>query len=105
MTPSPQLYGTSPAISQRSYSLVLFPLALPLREVKDNCFCEVMTHVLLERFIVHRPHPWGALVMFIELLRNQKYEFWSKEFVRVAHEVTMLLEIVSALVSYSIHGS
>ena len=74
-------------------------------EVRDNCFREVMTRVLLERFIVHRPHPWGALVTFIELLRNQKYEFWSKEFVRVAPEVTMLLESVSALVSHSIHGS
>jgi CCR4-NOT transcription complex subunit 1 len=58
-----------------------------------------MTRVLLERFIVHRPHPWGALVTFIELLRNSKYEFWNKEFIRVAPEVTraimMLLENVS----------
>ncbi|KAF8431772.1 Not1-domain-containing protein [Boletus edulis BED1] len=70
-------------------------------EVKDDYFREVMTRVLLERFIVHRPHPWGALVTFIELLRNQKYEFWSKEFVRVAPEVTMLLESVSACASVS----
>ncbi|KAG9318169.1 Not1-domain-containing protein [Chiua virens] len=64
-------------------------------EVKDECFREVMTRVLLERFVVHRPHPWGALVTFIELLRNQKYEFWNKEFIRVAPEVTMLLESVA----------
>jgi CCR4-NOT transcription complex subunit 1 len=64
-------------------------------EVRDDRFREVMTKTLLERFIVHRPHPWGALVTFIELLRNPKYEFWSKEFVRVAPEVTMLLERVS----------
>ncbi|EDR11008.1 uncharacterized protein LACBIDRAFT_141130, partial [Laccaria bicolor S238N-H82] len=42
-------------------------------EVKDDRLREVMTKVLLERFIVHRPHPWGALVTFIELLRNPKY--------------------------------
>ena len=54
-----------------------------------------MTKVLLERFIVHRPHPWGALVTFIELLRNQKYDFWSKDFIRIAPEVTLLLESVS----------
>lgn len=54
-----------------------------------------MTKVLLERFIVHRPHPWGALVTFIELLRNAKYDFWSKEFIRIAPEVTLLLESVS----------
>ncbi|EGN96141.1 hypothetical protein SERLA73DRAFT_112282 [Serpula lacrymans var. lacrymans S7.3] len=64
-------------------------------EVKDERFKEVMTRVLLERFIVHRPHPWGALVTFIELLRNPKYEFWHKEFIRVAPEVTLLLESVA----------
>ncbi|KAL0063300.1 CCR4-NOT core subunit cdc39 [Marasmius tenuissimus] len=63
-------------------------------EVKDDVFREIMTKVLLERFIVHRPHPWGALVTFIELLRNPKYDFWSKEFIRIAPEVTMLLESV-----------
>ncbi|KAJ7236727.1 Not1-domain-containing protein [Mycena haematopus] len=64
-------------------------------EVKDDRFREIMTKVLLERFVVHRPHPWGALVTFIELLRNPKYDFWSKEFIRVAPEVTMLLESVA----------
>jgi CCR4-NOT transcription complex subunit 1 len=54
-----------------------------------------MTKVLLERFIVHRPHPWGALVTFIELLHNTKYDFWSKDFIRVAPEVTLLLDSVS----------
>ncbi|KAF7359396.1 Not1-domain-containing protein [Mycena sanguinolenta] len=64
-------------------------------EVKDERFREIMTRVLLERFVVHRPHPWGAMVTFIELLRNPKYEFWSKEFIRIAPEVTMLLESVA----------
>lgn len=66
-------------------------------EVKDARFREVMTKVLLERFIALRPHPWGALVTFIELLRNSKYEFWSMDFVRIAPEVTLLLESVSSL--------
>ncbi len=63
-------------------------------EMKDDRFREIMTKVLLERFIVHRPHPWGALVTFIELLRNPKYEFWAKEFIRIAPEVTVLLDSV-----------
>ena len=46
----------------------------------------------MERFVVHRPHPWGALVTFIELLRNPKYDFWSKGFVRAAPEVSLLLD-------------
>ncbi|KAL0947287.1 hypothetical protein HGRIS_013407 [Hohenbuehelia grisea] len=64
-------------------------------EVKDERFCEVMTRVLLERVIIHRPHPWGSLVTFIELLRNPKYDFWSKDFIRVAPEVNFLLESVA----------
>jgi CCR4-NOT transcription complex subunit 1 len=63
-------------------------------EVMDDRFREIMTKVLLERFVVHRPHPWGALVTFIELLRNPKYDIWSKEFVHIAPEVTVLLESV-----------
>ncbi|KAI0075480.1 Not1-domain-containing protein [Panus rudis PR-1116 ss-1] len=65
-------------------------------EVKVDRFREVMTKVLLERFLVHRPHPWGALVTFIELLRNPKYDFWNQDFIRVAPEVTLLLENVSS---------
>lgn len=64
-------------------------------EVKDDRFREVTTRVLLERFVVHRPHPWGALATFIELLRNSKYDFWTKEFIRVAPEVTILLESIA----------
>ena len=63
-------------------------------EVKSTQFREIMTKVLLERFLVHRPHPWGALVTFIELLRNSKYDFWNQEFIHVAPEVTVLLENV-----------
>ncbi|KAI0698481.1 Not1-domain-containing protein [Cytidiella melzeri] len=64
-------------------------------EVKADRFREILTRVLLERFLVHRPHPWGALVTFIELLRNTKYEFWNQEFIHIAPEVTLLLETVA----------
>ncbi|KAI0807086.1 Not1-domain-containing protein [Fomes fomentarius] len=53
-------------------------------EIQVDQFREIMTRVLLERFLVHRPHPWGALVTFIELLRNLKYNFWQQEFIHVA---------------------
>ncbi|KAI0637267.1 Not1-domain-containing protein [Trametes polyzona] len=66
-------------------------------EIDTDSFREVMTRVLLERFLVHRPHPWGALVTFIELLRNPKYQFRQQEFVNVAPEVTLLLDNVRAL--------
>ena len=64
-------------------------------EIKADRFREIMTRVLLERFLVHRPHPWGALVTFIELLRNTKYDFWNQEFIQVAPEISLLLETVS----------
>ncbi|KAH9180386.1 Not1-domain-containing protein [Lactarius sanguifluus] len=68
-------------------------------DASDDSFREIVTRVLMERFVVHRPHPWGALVTFIELLRNPKYDFWSKNFVRAAPEVTLLLDSVGHLLS------
>ena len=29
--------------------------------------------MLVERLIVHRPHPWGLLITFIELIKNPRY--------------------------------
>ncbi|KAH8102882.1 Not1-domain-containing protein [Cristinia sonorae] len=70
-------------------------------EVKEDRFREVMAKVLLERFLVHRPHPWGALVTFVELLRNPKYDFWNQEFIRIAPEVTLFLETVCVLIIFA----
>ncbi|EJF62472.1 Not1-domain-containing protein [Dichomitus squalens LYAD-421 SS1] len=64
-------------------------------DIQVDQFREIVTRVLLERFLVHRPHPWGALVTFIELLRNPKYNFWNQEFIHIAPEVTLLLENVA----------
>ena len=38
------------------------------------------SRVLVERLIIHRPHPWGLLITFIELIKNPRYNFWSKPF-------------------------
>ena len=43
--------------------------------------------VLLERLIVNRPHPWGLLITFIELIKNSSYNFWKHEFVHCAPEI------------------
>ena len=68
-------------------------------QANDETFREILTRVLLERLIVHRPHPWGALLTFIELLRNPKYDFWNKDFVRAVPEVTLMLDNVRNYVS------
>jgi hypothetical protein len=36
---------------------------------------------------VNRPHPWGLLVTFIELIKNPAFKFWNHEFVRCAPEI------------------
>merc|ERR1711871_789934 len=56
---------------------------------------EQITRVLLERLIVHRPHPWGLLITFIELIKNPRYNFWSKGFTRCAVEIERLFESVA----------
>ena len=56
---------------------------------------EIITRVLLERLIVHRPHPWGLLITFIELIKNPRYRFWTCKFVRCAPEVFRLFQSVA----------
>ena len=43
--------------------------------------------VLLERLIVNRPHPWGLLITFIELIKNPNFKFWGHDFVHCAVEI------------------
>ena len=56
---------------------------------------EQITRVLLERLIVNRPHPWGLLITFIELIKNPQFKFWHHDFVRCAPEIENLFESVA----------
>ncbi|WZZ19713.1 hypothetical protein YC2023_112802 [Brassica napus] len=56
---------------------------------------EQITRVLLERLIVNRPHPWGLLITFIELIKNPRYGFWQHAFIRCAPEIEKLFESVA----------
>ncbi|CAD7952837.1 unnamed protein product [Amoebophrya sp. A25] len=55
---------------------------------------EIITRVLIERLIVHRPHPWGLLITFIELIKNPAYNFWDRPFVHCAPEIEGLFRSV-----------
>jgi CCR4-NOT transcription complex subunit 1 len=66
-------------------------------DMKDGIFDEIVARCLLERFFVHRPHVWGTLNTVIELVRNPKYGFMERDFVKLSPNVTMLLQNVSAL--------
>jgi CCR4-NOT transcription complex subunit 1 len=56
---------------------------------------EQITRILLERLIVHRPHPWGLLITFIELIKNPRYDFWSHRFTHCAPELERVFESVA----------
>eukprot|EP00978_Attheya_sp_CCMP212_P003167 scaffold6570_cov51-Attheya_sp.AAC.6 len=64
-------------------------------EAQNEGVKEQVTRVLLERLIVHRPHPWGLLITFIELIKNQHYQFWSHPFTRCATEIEKVFESVA----------
>jgi len=77
------------------FSCVLLYLFLQSKDSKDEVLMELMTRVLLERLIVHRPHPWGLLITFIELIKNPRYAFWSMKFTKCAPEIERLFESVA----------
>merc|ERR1719399_1171883 len=64
-------------------------------DTNDEIVREQITRVLLERLIVHRPHPWGLLITFIELIKNTRYQFWNHSFVKCAPEVEKLFQSVA----------
>ncbi len=63
---------------------------------------EQLTRVMLERLVVHRPHPWGLLVTFNELLRNPVYAFWSHSFTKGDGDMEKLFANVSR--SFNLQG-
>ncbi|KAI8394298.1 CCR4-Not complex component, Not1-domain-containing protein [Radiomyces spectabilis] len=64
-------------------------------ECSEERIKEQITRVLLERLIVNRPHPWGLLITFVELIKNPRYNFWSHSFTRCAKDIERLFESVS----------
>ncbi|KAF2712195.1 Not1-domain-containing protein [Pleomassaria siparia CBS 279.74] len=48
---------------------------------------QTITRVLLERLLVHRPHPWGLIITLLEILKNRTYAFWDLPFVKAAPEL------------------
>jgi CCR4-NOT transcription complex subunit 1 len=71
--------------------VVLYLFAESTKEIVK----EQITRVLLERLIVNRPHPWGLLITFIELIKNPRYSFWNHSFTRCATDIERLFESVS----------
>ena len=71
------------------------PLLYMFAEAGSELAQEQITRVLLERLIVNRPHPWGLLITFIELIKNPRYNFWAHSFTRCAPDIERLFESVA----------
>lgn len=68
-------------------------------QIKDETFKEVVTKVLLERVLCHRPHPWGVVMTLIELIRDPKCDFFSHKFTRAYPEIHAMLRKIGAHVN------
>ncbi|KAF9185667.1 hypothetical protein BGZ51_002497 [Haplosporangium sp. Z 767] len=71
-------------------------------EATQESIKEQITRVLLERLIVNRPHPWGLLITFIELIKNPRYAFWDHAFTRCDPDIEKLFDSVSRSVKRSV---
>lgn len=56
---------------------------------------EAIARILVERLIAHKPHPWGLLVTFVELVKNAHYKFWEYRFTYATPEVQHLLRALA----------
>ena len=72
-----------------SYAL-LFLFGMDPNDQMESDVRQQITRVLLERLIVHRPHPWGLIITLLELLKNPSYMFWDLPFIKAAPEARHL---------------
>ncbi|KAI8897671.1 CCR4-Not complex component, Not1-domain-containing protein [Globomyces pollinis-pini] len=82
------------------FSCVLLHL---FAEATSEIVQEQITRVLIERLIASRPHPYGLLITFIELIRNPHYAFWDhSSFISAAPEIENLFQNVAKSMSHAI---
>jgi CCR4-NOT transcription complex subunit 1 len=64
-------------------------------EANSEALQEQIVRVLLERLVAVRPHPWGLLITFLELVRNPSLKLWTREFMSITPDVKQLLETLT----------
>lgn len=60
-----------------------------------NNFRELVISCILERLVSHKPHPWGLMVTFLEIIRNETYAFWSEKFINRSPEIRNLFDSIA----------
>ena len=72
------------------FSYVLLHLfGTDFADQQESDIRQQISRVLLERLIVHRPHPWGLVITMLELLKNPVYMFHELPFIKAAPEVSL----------------
>ncbi|ORE23450.1 Not1-domain-containing protein [Rhizopus microsporus] len=83
-----------------SHTLFFSSSLLYLFTKQPEAVKEQITRVLLERLIVNRPHPWGLLATFIELIKNPN--FWKHDFIRCSPDIERLFDNVSRSIKQTV---
>ncbi|KAJ9113610.1 hypothetical protein QFC22_005918 [Naganishia vaughanmartiniae] len=69
------------------YVLNLFRLAPEASGIPER-----IARVLVERVLAKRPHPWGLVLAYSELLNNQSYGFWNYRWVKENPELYQIFQ-------------
>ncbi|KAG7756020.1 hypothetical protein KL947_004069 [Ogataea haglerorum] len=66
---------------------------------------QLITRVLLERIVCNKPHPWGLLITFTELLKNSEYAFFDLPFTKASLEYERLFNTLLLYIKNSPNAS
>lgn len=53
---------------------------------------QVIVRILLERLVGYWPHPWGLMITVMELVKNDRYQFFELPFIKASPDVCRLFE-------------
>ena len=70
--------------------LLLLSIYSKYQEYREN----IIT-CILERLVSHKPHPWGLMVTFLEIIRNEKFSFWAESFINRSPEIRNLFSSIA----------
>lgn len=72
--------------------LHIFANDLPGQQITS----QQIVRVLLERLVLHRPHPWGLIITFVEMVKNPAHNFWEQPFIKATPQVYHALSNLNA---------
>jgi CCR4-NOT transcription complex subunit 1 len=86
----------------RFFSALVLAFFLPVDEASPRTLDVVQEQVLrviVERLVAPRPHPWGLLVTFVDLFRDDKYKVWTKACIRCSPDVERTITQLAKTIS------